>query len=231
VVTKADTKRALHHAKQAVEVPATKVHSKKKPQEQSPPVSTKRDEHRPYTPKPGKLKARTAVKPAEVKPVQVVAAALESKAVSRIEKFNRALDAAAKKFGAPPDIVAAAKAIIYQESRGRNLSIHADGQGRGLIGLDPTGELPKFEDFVGGDYGPNDGIPAAPQLAFLVKRLVEFKESLGNVDRAIRSWHRPGKPDDEHADAYSRTIRRVIENWAESIVPAYRPPNASQKRK
>lgn len=138
---------------------------------------------------------------------------LETQGVANVEKYDAALQAAAKKYGAGPDVVAAAKAVMYQESRGKNLTLHEDGHGRGMIGLDPRGELPKFEQWAGKKFPAGTQIPGNLQAEYLVKRLQDYKTQRGSVDQAVRAWHRPGKPNDVHGDRYSQLIAGHMRQW------------------
>jgi soluble lytic murein transglycosylase-like protein len=128
------------------------------------------------------------------------------------------IDKLSKAFGIDRNVVAA---IIYQESRGKNLLVHKDGTGHGLIGLDDNGRLSDFEQFVGKTFKRGhkikEPLPARGQIDYLVDTLSESRKRYGgDMDRAIREWHRgPSKKaqDDELGKFYNKLIDRISEQF------------------
>jgi hypothetical protein len=82
--------------------------------------------------------------------------------------------------------------IVGQESTFRNLIVHDDGTGHGLIGLDDGGLLSDFEGWTGQRFGRGAGaacIPPEWQIEYLAKTLAEFTREFGSVIMAARAWH------------------------------------------
>jgi hypothetical protein len=107
-----------------------------------------------------------------------------------------AIEAAGRLYGVPPRVIAA---MMMQEScdtadgRMRNFTKHHDRTGRGLIGLDPSGELANFE--LWSKHKLKDGV-AHPvrQIEFLALRLSELKKERGSLRAAVGAWNGGATP-------------------------------------
>ena len=100
------------------------------------------------------------------------------------------IKAAAAQHGADAKVLAA---IIQQESTFRNVRVHLDGTGHGLIGLDDNGLLPFFEQTMGFSVGRGHAarsIPPNLQIQYLAQVIASFAaEHRGNFLAAARRWH------------------------------------------
>jgi soluble lytic murein transglycosylase-like protein len=117
----------------------------------------------------------------------------------------------AKAFGVDPIIMAA---IVAQESSNRNLIVHRDGTGHGLIGLDDGGLKGDFEDEYDLKVGRGSNarrIPPEKQIEFLAMTLAEGTKDFGNVWVAVRAWH-AGRAGRNRAEGkkYERDVKKRI---------------------
>jgi len=95
----------------------------------------------------------------------------------------------AEQYGVRADIMAA---IVDQESSFINHTVHRDGTGHGLIGLDDHGMLPDFERWSGLRVGRGRHavtIPPDKQLEYLARTLANYENNLGDEWAAVRAWH------------------------------------------
>jgi hypothetical protein len=104
--------------------------------------------------------------------------------------------------------------VIQQELSWRNLRVHPDHTGHGLIGLDDHGMLPDFERWSGLTIGRGPGaaiIPPGMQIEFLAKTLAEYAISFGSPYAAARAWHRGERlMNDAAGISYERLIRAHV---------------------
>lgn len=104
--------------------------------------------------------------------------------------------------------------IIAQESSYRNLVIHRDGTGRGLIGLDSGGQLDNYLRWAGAPAIDPEGdervLTPELQIEFLAMRIREMMDDNHWTEaRAIIGWHASARFDSE-AREYGAHIRRKI---------------------
>jgi hypothetical protein len=129
-----------------------------------------------------------------------------------------AIEAAAKRYGIPPRVIAG---IIAQESSMKNLLLHKDGTGRGLVGLDPSGELDNFERWSGAKTGTSKApLPISPlrQIEFLALRLSEMKKDKGSLRSAVSAWHTGGALDQEYLRLVEEDMGR-LEHPGSATIP------------
>ncbi len=120
------------------------------------------------------------------------------------------IQAAGAEFGFDAQVLAG---IIKQESGFTNWLLHEDGQGRGLLGLDPRGLLGDFATWTGLDPGPNNNpavLPVVPQLRYAARELAEYAGLLGGAYNAARAWHRG---EGQWQDAIGAQYEQLIRNW------------------
>lgn len=96
--------------------------------------------------------------------------------------------------------------------------MHRDGYGRGLVGLDPRGELGDFMLWSGLDPNrlndPNRGIAPELQIEFLALRLHEWqKDKGGDLWHAVAAWHTGGDRDADYVDR----VRTRMGEWQANV--------------
>lgn len=114
-----------------------------------------------------------------------------------------------RQYGADPKLLAA---IVAQESSFRNLRVHRDGTGHGLIGLDDNGLLPSFERWSGTRVGRGRNariIPPDQQIHFLAREIGRLTRKYDSGMAAARAWHRGESSAmwDRRGDLYARLIQ------------------------
>lgn len=98
------------------------------------------------------------------------------------------------RYQADPKILAG---MIQQESTFRNLRVHLDKTGHGLLGLDDNGLRKDFEAWSGLYIGPGTTaniVPVEPQLEFAARQLRRYQDAYPNEGPYIgaQAWHAGG---------------------------------------
>lgn len=126
-----------------------------------------------------------------------------------LEQLTPWIDKYAQQYGVKPEIVAA---VIRQESSFINHTVHRDGTGHGLVGLDDNGLLPDFERWAGVRVGRGRAaatIAPEKQIEFLAKTLADYTDRCGGDEwAAVRAWHAGmGGRDRANGQDYEELIR------------------------
>lgn len=113
-----------------------------------------------------------------------------------------------EKYGFDPHVVAA---VGWQESKFRNYTVHDDGTGFGLFGLDDNGMLPAFEQWSGLSVGRGAGhgrVSPDKQIEYTTMQLKRYADVYGDPILATQAWHRGGGAYlDERGVNYGNLIR------------------------
>lgn len=126
-------------------------------------------------------------------------------------ELRPAIESSARRHRVSPMTIAG---IIAQESSYRNLVIHRDGTGRGLIGLDSGGQLDNYLRWAGAPAidpaGDERVLTPEVQIEFLAMRIREMMDDNGWTEaRAIIGWHASARFDIEAQD-YGDHVRDKI---------------------
>lgn len=107
-----------------------------------------------------------------------------------LEQLTPWIDQYAAQYRVKPELMAA---VIRQESSFINHTVHRDGTGHGLVGLDDNGLLPDFERWAHVRVGRGRAahtIAPEKQIEFLAKTLADYTGRCGGDEwAAVRAWH------------------------------------------
>jgi soluble lytic murein transglycosylase-like protein len=126
-----------------------------------------------------------------------------------------------EQYGTSPEVMAA---VIRQESSFINHSVHRDGTGHGLVGLDDNGLLPDFERWSGQRVGRGraaNTIAPEKQIEFLAMTLADLTQRCGGDEwEAVRAWHAGmGGRDRANGREYETLIRGHIPAVQGALAP------------